>query len=394
MPPERILVLHNRYREAGGEDRAFQREVALLRSHGLQVIEYVDTNQDVDESRPISAALEAVWSRRSRERIQEVIAGTRPVLAHFHNTFCRISPAAYSVCRRAGLAVVQTLHNYRLGCANGVCARDGRTCDTCLNSRMAWRGVWHRCYRSSRGASAAAAAVAAVHRSIGTYRNQVDAYISTSEFARRLHLHCGVPPHLSFVKPNFCEDAALPGGTPGGYALYAGRLAGGKGVSVLLEAWRRLDRRPPLKVAGDGPDAAALRAAGRDLPEVEFLGALPPARAREFMAAAEFLVQPSLLWENCATVVIEAFAAGVPVIASGHGSLAEMVEDGCTGLHFRPADSSDLAAKAAWLAAHREQRAAMARRARQCFEARYTPQANYAQLMEIYEAARRHRNRA
>lgn len=391
MPPHRILVLHNRYREPGGEDRAFAQEVALLRGHGHAVVEYVDANPPADEGRPVPAALAAVWSRAAYRRVREVIAETHPQLAHFHNTFYRISPAAYYACRRAGLPVVQTLHNYRMGCVNAVCARAGQTCDDCIASTLAWRGVWHGCYRNSRAASAAVAAIGAVHKWMGTYRRQVCAYISLSEFARRLHVRSGVPAELSFVKTNFALAIPSAAAAAGGYALYAGRLVREKGIYVLLEAWRRLRPALGLKVAGDGPDAAPLRACYRDLPGVEFLGGVPPGRMRELMAGAAFLVQPSLLWENCALSVIEALGAGLPCIVSGHGSLAELVEHGRCGLHFRPGDAGDLAAKMSCLAAHPAEQSRMARAARERFERHYTPEKNYAQLMAIYEAAGRRR---
>ena len=392
MPLNRILVLHNRYREPGGEDRAVEQEVALLRAHGHEVIEYVDSNRRLDESHPLAAAWRAIWSRGAYRRVRQAIAETRPQLAHFHNTFCMISPAAYYACRGAGLPVVQTLHNFRLGCLNACCTRDGRTCDVCVSSRLPWRGIWHGCYRASRQASAAVAAVGFVHKGIGTYRSQVDAYISTSQFARGVHVRCGVPAELSFVKPNFSARVPPGASNPGGYVLYAGRLVPEKGVYVLLEAWRRLNPRPRLKVAGDGPEAGRLRARYGDMPEVEFLGALTAAQVRGWMEKADFLVQPSLVWENCALAVIEAFGAGLPCIVSGHGSLAEMVEDGRSGLHFCPGDADDLAGKIGWLAAHEDQRTRMARAARDRFEQLYTPEKNYAQLMAIYGAAKTHRD--
>lgn len=391
MPLHRILVLHNRYREEGGEDRVFEREVALLRAHGHEVVEYVDSNRRLEDTSRLAAGLNAVWSRAAYRRVKDLVKQTNPDLAHFHNTFCVISPAAYAACRRAGLPVVQTLHNYRMGCLNADCAVAGTTCDACVPGRIAWRGVWRGCYRHSRALSAAAAAISSLHKCLAACSRQVDAYISTSEFARGVHLRAGVPLELSHVKPNFSTAVAPPNNKAGNFGLYVGRLAPEKGVAVLLEAWRRLDPRPRLVVAGDSQDAAHWRAWCADMPEVEFAGPVAPARVRELMSSAQFLVAPSLLWENCPLAVIEAFGCKLPTIVSGHGALAQMVEDGRTGLHFRPGDAGDLADRVRWLVANPGPRLRMASAARETFERNYTPEKNYEQLLAIYEAARRHR---
>ena len=260
MLPTRILVLHNRYRESGGEDQAFAHETSLLRAHGHIVHEYVDSNARLDESRPVATALDAIWSRSTVKRLQLLLEQIRPDIAHFHNTYFRISPAAYYACQRANVPVVQTLHNFRMGCANACCTLNGLPCELCVSKRIAWPGIRHGCYRGNRTASAAVTAIGAVHKTIGTYRRQVNAYISTSEFARAIHLRSGVPPKLSFVKPNSCGDLPCDlGGRPRMSALYAGRLVREKGVFVLVDAWRRLGFRLPLKIAGSGPAAIAMR---------------------------------------------------------------------------------------------------------------------------------------
>lgn len=390
MAPSRILVLHNRYREPGGEDHVFAQETALLRDHGHSVIEYLDTNERLDGTPPPDAALRAIWSHETVRRLERTLAATHPDIAHFHNTFLMISPAAYYVCRGADIPVIQTLHNFRLGCLNACCVRESRPCETCVSKRFAWRGIWHGCYRDSRAASAAVAAIGLVHKTLGTYRRQVDAYISTSEFARGIHVRAGVPADRSYVKPNFC----FPG--PAGssqlerdFVLYAGRLVREKGVHLLIEAWRRLALPMRLKIAGDGPDAESLRAAVGGLTTVEFLGSISRERVRELMGQAAIFVQPSLMLENCGLAVVEAFAAALTCVVSGHGSFLEIVEDGRTGLHFRPGDARDLAEKLAWLIADRDRRWRMARAARSCFEERYTPARNYEQLMSIYETVLR-----
>jgi glycosyltransferase involved in cell wall biosynthesis len=386
MPPDKVLVVHNRYREPGGEDQAVAQEVALLRARGHTVAEYSDSNDRLDESRPIAAGIEAIWSARSYRLLEELMLDTRPDLAHFHNTFARISPAAYYAAGQAGVPVVQTLHNYRMGCLNAYCSRGGRTCQSCVSRFAAWPGVLRACYRNSRLASLGAAGVGLVHRAIGTYRHQVDAYISTSQFARAIHIRSGVPAALDYVKPNFCQAPPAEERSPSGYALFAGRLCEEKGVRVLLDAWSRLSPPIPLKIAGDGP----LGGGFSHIPGVEFLGAVSRERVRDLMLHADFLVQPSLLFENCGLVIIEAFSAGLPCLVSGHGSFAELVEHGRTGLHFPPGDAAALAQRAVWLARNPGAREAMGLAARVRYLRDFSAGRNYEILMEIYEHATEH----
>lgn len=363
----------------------------MLRERGHAVYEYVDSNERLDDRRPLAAAMEAIWSRGTVKRLAQLLAERRPDIAHFHNTYFMISPAAYYACQRANVPVVQTLHNFRMGCANACCSLNGQPCELCVPKRIAWPAVWHGCYRGARTASAAVAAIGAVHKTIGTYTQQVDAYISTSEFARAIHIRSGVPPQLCFVKPNSCQGFAYqPYARPRRFALYAGRLTREKGVFVLLEAWRRLGIRLPLKIAGEGPATAEAHSVAGDLDSVEFLGQVSRDRVAELMREAAFLIQPSLLYENCGLSLVEAFAAGLPSVVSGHGSFAELVEDGRTGLHFKAGDAVDLAAKVAWMAAHDEERSQMGHAARLSFERHFSPDRNYAQLIDIYGAAQQH----
>ena len=294
--------------------------------------------------------------------------------------------------------MVQTLHNYRLGCVNGCCVRDGSPCETCMRSPFAWRGVAHGCYRQSRAASLAVAGLHAIHRAAGTYRWRVDAFISTSHFARSLHIQSGVPEKKCFVKPNFSADvadvmdASRPlAGNSGPYAMFVGRLCEEKGIHLLLEAWSRYRLKMRLKVVGTGPGEAEIRVKWGANPTVEFTGALPREEVMRMMAGAEFLVHPSLVFENCGLVVIEAMSAGLPCVVSGHGSFAELVDHKISGLHFSPGNAAELAASVLWMEHHPDESARMRSAARERYLREFTPDRNYETLMGIYARAMRGR---
>ncbi|MBZ5577654.1 MAG: glycosyltransferase family 4 protein [Acidobacteriia bacterium] len=387
MRPAKILVLHNRYQQAGGEDGVYAHEVQLLRRNGHQVIEYLENNEGLDETNAFRSGLAAIWSCDTTARLRKVLHQERPDIAHFHNTFARISPAAYYACRQAGVPVVQTLHNFRIGCLNAFCMTEGNLCERCLPHLIPVAGIVKGCYRGSSVTSAGMAAITITHKILGTYRKQVDAYIALTEFARRVHLRAGVPADKTFVKPNFIDHRAEPPSDRQRYALFASRLCPEKGVLTMLQAWKQNGLDITLKIAGDGPSAPEVAEAAAQYPNIEWLGSRSQDQVMELMRHARFLVMPSLGYENFPLCLVEAFSAGLPCLASGHGAMQEIVDDGLTGLHFQTGDAADLAAKARWMAAHPAECQQMGLAARERFSERYTPERNYQILTKIYDSA-------
>jgi glycosyltransferase involved in cell wall biosynthesis len=381
----RILVAHNFYKQAGGEDQCVAAEVALLRSRGHEVIEYYAHNDAVDSMSGVRVALRAVWSRPAHRELGALVRARRPQIAHFHNTFPLISPAAYSAARAGGARVVQTLHNFRLLCPNALFFRDGRVCEDCLGRAVPWPGVVHRCYRGSRAGSAAVATMLATHRALGTWRRAVDVFIALTEFSRRKLISGGLPAGKLLVKHNFVYPDPGAGPGAGGYGVFVGRLSPEKGVETLLRAWKSLGGRVPLKVVGDGPLAPAVRAAAAADPSIQWLGARPLDAVYALVGEAAFLVLPSQCYENFPRVVIEAFAKGTPVLASRLGAMAEVVAHGRTGLHFAPGDAEELAAQARRLLAEPATR--LRAEARREYEQKYTADSNHRRLMAIYAKA-------
>jgi glycosyltransferase involved in cell wall biosynthesis len=226
---------------------------------------------------------------------------------------------------------VATLHNYRLLCLPATLLRDGRICEDCVG-RMPWPGVLHQCYRSSTAASAALATSLTLHRALGTF-GSVASYLAVSEFVRQKHIDGGILPERIKVKPNFAWPVKRRHG-PGRYFLYLGRLSPEKGLDVLLPAWGDVDA--PLLIAGDGPDRDRLEGSAPD--HVRFLGPISPARAEEVMQGARALILPSTCYEGAPRSIAEAYAAGVPVIASRLGGLPEFVPEGTSGVLVPPGD--------------------------------------------------------
>ncbi len=385
----RILLVHNLYRQAGGEDRVVEAEAALLSRHGHAVFRYTDDNERIGGLTKIGTAAGAVWSRDAYRKLTAMIRENRIELCHFHNTFPLISPSAYYAARRMGVPVVQTLHNYRILCVNALLTRNDAICEDCVGRRVAWRGAVRKCYRGSYAASAVSGMVISAHHLLGTWSRAVDRYIALTEFARAKFIQGGLPAGRLAIKGNFVDPDPGRGTGLGGYALFVGRLAAEKGILTLLDAWERTPDCLPLRIAGDGPLARAVEGAAARNPQIQWLGELGRDQVLAQMRDAQFLVCPSTWYESFGLIIVEAFATGLPVIASDLGALAELIQVGVTGLLFRPGDAVDLMAKVRWALDHPDHLRAMRGHARAQYENLYTAERNYGQLMSLYDSVLR-----
>ncbi len=376
-----ILIAHNAYQQRGGEDMVVEAEIALLRDHGHRVQVYAQHNDALKHMSQAAAAVTAIWSARSTRDIARLCRDFRPDVIHVHNTFPLISPSLYWSASRSGVPVVQTLHNFRLLCPQAIFLREGKICEDCIG-KLPWRSVARKCYRESAAQSAVVAGMLATHRILGTFRDRVTRYIALNSFARDKYVAGGLPRERFRIKPNFVPSCAKPAHGVRNGGLYVGRLSSEKGVQILAAAVRELGSLP-LQVLGSGPLEPMVREVFRE----RYLGFEPLARILQRMQSARYLVVPSICYENAPRTIVEAFSCGVPVIASRLGALADIVQDGVTGLLFTPGDAADLRAKLAWAEAHPAEMARMGQAARAEYEAQYTPERNYEILMDIYDDA-------
>jgi glycosyltransferase involved in cell wall biosynthesis len=383
----RILLVHNFYQQTGGEDLVVADEARLLASRGHDVAQYSIHNDQVNSLSRLALGHRTIWSRPAYHDVRAAIATHRPDVVHVHNTLPLLSPSVYYAASADGVPVVQTLHNYRLMCPAAVCFRDGRVCTDCVGKSVALGAIRHACYRGSRSASAAVVTMLSFHRLLGTWERKISLYITLTDLARRLFIESGLAAEKLVVKPNFVDPDPGIGTGSGGYALFVGRLSAEKGIRTLLHAWQSVGQRLPLLVVGEGPLGPDVAAAAGETPGVTWLGKRAPNEVAPLLRDATCLVFPSECYETFGRVIVEAFATGTPVVAAGHGAAAELVADGSTGLHFRPGDAADLAAKVIHLNSHPALRRVMRTAARSDFENRYTADVNYRSLLGIYQRA-------
>lgn len=382
----KILQLHNYYQQAGGEDVVVAAEQDLLQSHGHEVRLVSLSNADIGNlKQKINIFLHIAWSQESYNSVTRVIAEFNPDVVHVHNFFPLLTPSVFFACSAAGIPVVQTLHNFRLICPGAFLLRDGRICEDCI-AGSPYNSVFHRCYRKSLLGTLAVARMIKYHHDCGTWINKVDRFIALTDFVKNKFVQAGFPEQKIVVKPNFVqyptktENIAERNG-----ALYVGRLSDEKGIQTMLRAWRSLD--VPLRIVGEGPLFDLV--SNSSIKKITCLGRKLSSEVFEVMGKAAFLLMPSEWYETFGLVIIEAFACGLPVIASRLGSMAEIIQDGETGLLFRPGDAVDMACKVKWAAAHPEEMRKMGENARQVYMRKYTPEVNYRELLSIYEDVRR-----
>lgn len=385
----RIIVVHNFYQQPGGEDQVFNDEVRLLTRFGHEVQTFEVHNDLIKEQNAWTQLRATFWNRRLANALGEKIASHQAEVVHFHNTFPLISPGAYYAARRAGAAVVQTLHNYRLICPGALLYRDQSPCERCVGSWLSLPGIVHGCYRNSRAVTAVTAGMLAFHRIIRTWKNRVDLYLALSEFGRQRFIQGGLPDDRIMVKPNFLNDDPGAGHGEGNYALFVGRLTQDKGVETLLQAWPMVKHALKLKIVGDGPLSEQVKASATQDTGIEWLGRQPASHVVELMKEATCLIVPSRWYEGHPRTIVESLACGTPVIASRIGAIPESLPDK-HDLFFEPGNPFQLAAvvnrylsrnECSWYRAT----------ARQTFLERYTDQIGYQNLEKAYRQALRFR---
>lgn len=385
----KVLSVHTHYQQPGGEDESAASEVALMRSRGHEVVEYREHNDRIEELSRLRMAARTVWSHESYERVRKLIRDTGPNVMHVQNFFPLISPSVYYAAAAEQVPVVQSLRNYRLLCVNAQFFRDGRVCEDCLGKAVPWSGVVHACYRGSRAASAVVASMTGAHRALGTWAHSVAVYVAMTEFSRQKFIQGGLPADRLVVKPNFVNpDPGFRGG-PRHHALFVGRFSPEKGIWTLLRAWQR-GPGIPLLMIGDGPLYPEVERFIQEkglADSIRLVGRVSRSRTMEIMGEASFLVFPSECHETFGRVAVEAFACGVPVLASRLDALADTIKDGRTGILFAPANAEELYFAARALVADEGLRTRLGLTAREEYESNYSADSNYPLLLSIYNRA-------
>ncbi|MFF0100135.1 glycosyltransferase family 4 protein [Micromonospora sp. NPDC005257] len=324
----RIVVAHNRYREAqpSGENTIVDAEIAQLTAAGVEVLPFLRSSDEIPSmSKPAKALLpiSPIWAPKAQHDLDRLLTEHRPDVLHLHNPYPLLSPWVVRTAHKRGVPVVQTVHNYRQVCSSGLYFRDGVICQDCRGRTLGVPAIVHRCYRNSRAQSALMATTLAVHRP--TWKS-VDRFIAlTTAVADHLRDY-GIPDERIVVKPNAVPDPGTPSPAGNGF-LFMGRLSPEKGLDLLLSAWRRhpVGALGPLRVAGDGELRPLAEAAAAERPDVLYLGQLDRSGVRAALADSSVVLATSTWHDVLPTVIIEALAAGRPVLGTALGGIPYLV---------------------------------------------------------------------
>ena len=378
----KILMAQNRYLIRGGEDENFDSESKLLESYGNQVIRYIQDNKNIQNIPNWQLGIRTIWSQQDYHQIRNIIQDRKIDIVHVQNFFPLISPAVYYAAKDEKVPVVQSLHNYRLFCLNAYFFREGKICEDCLG-KFPLQGITQKCYRKNYSASIAVASMLSIHRLVNTWNKMVDCYIALTEFSKEKFIEGGLSSIKIIVKPNFIPDLGIGKGE-GNFVLYVGRLSPEKGLHTLLEAWKKLGHIITLKIVGDGDLQSKVEQTAKNSTTIEYLGRQPLNKVYNLMGQAKALIFPSLWYEGLPRTIIEAFAAGTPVIASNLGSMSSLIQHQRTGLHFVSGNQQELIKQVNWMINNPERWKQMKIEARLEFESKYTAEKNYQQLIQIY----------
>lgn len=393
----KILLIHNQYKQAGGEDVAFELEADLLRQKGNDVETLIFSNEQISSFHTkIQFGIQSFYNVVSKKKLIDKINQFEPAVIHIHNLFFTASPSILFAASRNKIPVFITLHNYRLVCSNALLMRDNKVCELCLAKKFPIYGIKYKCYRNSALESALVTGVTGMHKLIRTWNKYVTQYISLTEFSKQKFLSSSLNLGVNQITtlPNYVPDPKIFSQRRMNYFLYVGRLSAEKGINILLHAFSSI-HSSQLIIVGDGPEKEAVERHSAVYPNIVFIGKKSREDVLELMSNSNALIFPSVCYEGLPFTILEAFSVGTPVIASNLGAMSTIIEDEVNGLFFRANDAEDLATclqKFSQL--DDNQKYNLQIQARATYENKYNPEAHYEKLMMLYKKALKSKNEA
>ncbi len=396
----KILQISQDYRLRGGSDRVFFDTISILRKHGHEVIPFTAASEgatatkwsayfpkgaNFERPRPMDP-IRYLYSRRAALAIDRLIRDQNPKLGHLHIYYGRLTASILPRMKKAGIPIVQTLHEYKLICPVYGLRSNGQNCEACQGHAF-WRALPRRCNRNSFLRTCLSVAESYISRFLGSL-DSIDHFIAVSDFVRKKMISYGVPEHKISTIHNFVDmPSEPPSQAVGEYFLYVGRLERYKGVFTLLDAIEPLTECQ-LLIVGDGNDRQALtrEIERRKLDHVTLLGFRQDRELAELIRGCRCVVLPSICYETFGLAVLEAFQFGRPVIASRIGGIPEVLDDGSDGFLVAPEDAAALRNRITWMKNHPTKALEMGRTGYEKAASQFTSEAYYEEIMKIYRS--------
>ena len=388
----RILIVHNRYQIPGGEDTVVQNEMAMLRKYGHDVFLYERNNSEINDYnllQKLSLPVKAIYSSESKKEIKALIKEHDIDLVHVHNTLLVISPSVYDAARECNVPVVQTIHNFRFLCPNGIFFRDGQVCEDCM-TRGLHCAVKHNCYRNSK-----AQTMIVVEMLKRMRRRQVFTdmnCICLTQFNKEKLLSSGLfrEDHL-FIKPNFVagQESLISYAERKNQCVYAGRIEEMKGFPFLIEAWASVPDAPKLIVCGDGPlfEQTKEYVERNQITNIELRGRVRHEDVLNLLKESRAMIFASKWYEGFPMSITESLACGTPVLVPDFGNAGSLILEGVNGFHYALEDRDSFNEALNRLLSKNDYDLSSMANA-------YTEEENYRLLMDIYSTVLNRRENA
>jgi glycosyltransferase involved in cell wall biosynthesis len=388
----KILQIHNFYKNKGGECAVVHAEKRLLEQHGHTVMRFSKDSADISNyslAKKTISLLQTPYSFHARRQLSTLIRDHRPDVAHVHNVYPLVTPSIFHALKQHNIPVVQTIHNFRMLCPNGLFFTKGQICESCTTNGFI-AAIKNKCMHDSYVISALYGSALWLAWQTGNFPYNIDRYIVLNNFTAKELVNGGVPIDRITIGKNFVDSVANEPFRKERYILYIGRLSREKGIMTLLNALRP-EHNLALKIAGTGPlqDEIVKYAANNPLQKIELLGFVSGAKKEDLLQKAICAIVPSECYENAPLSIIESLANGTPVIASRIGGIPDMINDGKIGLLFTPGDVSELSKAISVLANNPAIASKMATTALSYAKANYAPEQHYQHLLKTYREASR-----
>jgi glycosyltransferase involved in cell wall biosynthesis len=390
----RILAIHNYHRKdsASGDDQVFKSETALLEGHGNEVIKYTVSNDYFDNSGIVGKILSTfgmLWSIRNYKAVKTIIKRNKPDIVHVHTFFPLLSPSVLYAAKHCGCKVVATLHDTRFVCPCATSLRNGKICNKCGDGHYL-RMCKYGCFKNSKLQSFIVACIFKYYRMIKTFYEQIDKYVCLNNNQIQLLKDIGFEEKKIVKKYNFVPDTKETDYSdeipclPKKYVVFYGRIGEEKGICVLQKVWEMLEDIP-LVVMGGGPLKEEFKHWVAQHNEVHYLGYTKHDLCLKIVENSEFVFFPSICYEGCSMVQIEAESLGRATIATDLGFSVEAIKNGINGYKVPLNDIEGFVKIIRKLWINSNECKVLGQNARLDYEKKYMPEDNYNRLIEIYK---------
>lgn len=377
----KILQIHNKYLERGGEDTVVINERLLFQQNGHEVVLCEFDNQDLEGISKIAIFCKTIFNIKSYKKVIKDIETHKPDIVHIHNVFYTASPAIFFALKNKNIPAVMTIHNYRFGCIQGLLYRDKANCQLCLDKKSGFSGIKYKCFKGSYLKSLQLSLVNSAQKLAMRYSNPVKKYIFLAEFNKKLLSPVlSISEHEGVIKSNSVKDCGYsPFEGREDFYLFVGRMNEEKGLKLLVNIF--IKNKKNLEIIGAGSLEDFVNETAKNHPNIYYQGYKDNAFIIDRLKKSKGLIVPSLTYEGQPMTILEAFSTGTPVFATNTKNLDTIITHGKNGFLFEPSnpdivfDNLDaLNEKSVYL------------NARKTFQEKYSPESNYQQLMHIYES--------